>query len=129
MKGLNLHLYCRTVLLPLLGTINVAAFIMASFLGLRALLACMILAGVAVGGFWTLAPACTADIFGPRAFASNFALIHMANSAGILALNSGVVGPVYEWVAKRHGQPPGECTGHSCFRYAGSKTLKPKTRK
>ena len=108
---------CRTLLLVLLAMGNAVTFLMAAFVGLRVLLVCMVMAGFVLGGHWALMAALIADLLGhKKAFASNFALIHLSNSAGMLVLNTGVVGPLYESVAESHGQPAGYCTGQDCFR-------------
>lgn len=107
---------CRTALLPIISVANGVIFLLAAFAGLRLLLVVMLLEGLCLGFHWALLPAYTSDLFGSKAFASNFSMMHLTATLGSVVLNSGLVAPLFERVAKNHGEPPGLCTGFDCFR-------------
>ncbi|BDA46699.1 probable transporter MCH1 [Coccomyxa sp. Obi] len=114
-------LHARGVPRPLfligVSLVTAAVAVLCAFASLGALYPAALLAGLAFGGHWSLAPALACDFFGLRHFASNYCLLQLAPALGGFALATELAGYLYDRTAAEQGHHH-NCRGHQCFRPA-----------
>lgn len=116
--SLKHHQCCRTAVLLGFSLGTAVIYALVALAGLKTLLACSVLAGLAFGAHWALMPCCTSDLFGPRHFAANQSIVHLSTAVGALLLSTELAATLFQERGIAHGDPPTTCFGSDCFRFA-----------
>jgi MFS family permease len=91
-------------------------FMLLPFISIDLLYVPVIICGFAFGCNWSLMPATISELFGAKAFASNYNFIQISASIGDFVLSTALAGHLYDLERRKQHEDGDECYGRACFR-------------
>ncbi len=108
----------RTLFVFLDCLMTAVNFIILLFTSIDTLYIPVLIGGFAFGANWSLVPTVISELFGAKAFASNYNFVQLASILGDSVLSTALAGHLYDLERKRQHHNGTECFGKVCFQKA-----------
>ena len=107
----------RTLFVVLDCLLTSLNFVLLLFASIETLYIPVLIGGLAFGMNWALVPAILCELFGTKAFASNYNMVAMSSTLSDFVLSTVLSGRLYDREKRRqHHNGSAECYGMVCFR-------------